>query len=102
MAPAPWKFFWDTLVPLSATTCAALFVIQFIYGWNQYLWPLLITSKDNMQTIVIGIKKMIVTQDALTEWQLAMATAVLAMLPPVAVVMLMQRWFVKGLVDTEK
>jgi sn-glycerol 3-phosphate transport system permease protein len=77
-------------------------VIQFIYGWNQYLWPLLITSKDNMQTIVIGIKKMIVTQDALTEWQLAMATAVLAMLPPVAVVVLMQRWFVKGLVDTEK
>jgi sn-glycerol 3-phosphate transport system permease protein len=97
-----WKFFKDTLVPLSATTCAALFVIQFIYGWNQYLWPLLITSKDNMQTIVIGIKKMIVTQDALTEWQLAMATAVLAMLPPVAVVILMQRWFVKGLVDTEK
>ncbi len=97
-----WKFFKDTLVPLSATTSAALFVIQFIYGWNQYLWPLLITSKDNMQTIVIGIKKMIVTQDALTEWQLAMATAVLAMLPPVAVVLLMQRWFVKGLVDTEK
>jgi sn-glycerol 3-phosphate transport system permease protein len=97
-----WKFFKDTLVPLSATTCAALFVIQFIYGWNQYLWPLLITSKDSMQTIVIGIKKMIVTQDALTEWQLAMATAVLAMLPPVAVVVLMQRWFVKGLVDTEK
>ena len=89
-------------MPLSATTCAALFVIQFIYGWNQYLWPLLITSKDNMQTIVIGIKKMIVTQDALTEWQLAMATAVLAMLPPVAVVILMQRWFVKGLVETEK
>jgi sn-glycerol 3-phosphate transport system permease protein len=98
----PWKFFWDTLVPLSATTCAALFVIQFIYGWNQYLWPLLITSKDSMQTIVIGIKKMIVTQDALTEWQLAMATAVLAMIPPVVVVVLMQRWFVKGLVDTEK
>jgi sn-glycerol 3-phosphate transport system permease protein len=98
----PFKFFKDTLVPLSATTCAALFVIQFIYGWNQYLWPLLITTKDNMQTIVIGIKKMIVTQDALTEWQLAMATAVLAMLPPVIVVILMQRWFVKGLVDTEK
>jgi sn-glycerol 3-phosphate transport system permease protein len=98
----PFRFFKDTLVPLSATTCAALFVIQFIYGWNQYLWPLLITTKDSMQTIVIGIKKMIVTQDALTEWQLAMATAVLAMLPPVAVVILMQRWFVKGLVDTEK
>jgi sn-glycerol 3-phosphate transport system permease protein len=98
----PFRFFKDTLVPLSATTMAALFVIQFIYGWNQYLWPLLITTKDNMQTIVIGIKKMIVTQDALTEWQLAMATAVLAMVPPVAVVILMQRWFVKGLVDTEK
>jgi len=98
----PLKFFKDTLVPLSATTMAALFVIQFIYGWNQYLWPLLITTKDSMQTIVIGIKKMIVTQDALTEWQLAMATAVLAMLPPVVVVMAMQRWFVKGLVETEK
>jgi sn-glycerol 3-phosphate transport system permease protein len=81
---------------------AALFVIQFIYGWNQYLWPLLITTRDNMQTIVIGIKKMIVTQDALTEWQLAMATAVLALLPPVLVVVLMQKLFVKGLVETEK
>jgi sn-glycerol 3-phosphate transport system permease protein len=97
-----FKFFKDTLIPLSATTCAALFVIQFIYGWNQYLWPLLITTKDNMQTIVIGIKKMIVTQDALTEWQLAMATAVLAMLPPVAVVIAMQRLFVRGLIETEK
>jgi sn-glycerol 3-phosphate transport system permease protein len=97
-----FRFFKDTLVPLSLTTMAALFVIQFIYGWNQYLWPLLITTTDSMQTIVIGIKKMIVTQDALTEWQLAMATAVLAMLPPVAVVVLMQRLFVKGLVETEK
>jgi sn-glycerol 3-phosphate transport system permease protein len=87
---------------LSVTTIAALFVIQFIYGWNQYLWPLLITTRDNMQTIVIGIKKMIVTQDALTEWQLAMATAVLALLPPVLVVVLMQKLFVKGLVETEK
>ncbi|WP_342362146.1 sn-glycerol-3-phosphate ABC transporter permease UgpE [Terrarubrum flagellatum] len=98
----PFKFFVDTVLPLSITTIAALFVIQFIYGWNQYLWPLLITTKDNMQTIVIGIKKMIVTQDALTEWQLAMATAVLALLPPVAVVVLMQRLFVRGLVETEK
>jgi sn-glycerol 3-phosphate transport system permease protein len=97
-----WQFFKDTVLPLSLTTMAALFVIQFIYGWNQYLWPLLITTKDSMQTIVIGIKKMIVTQDALTEWQLAMTTAMLAMLPPVAVVVLMQRFFVKGLVDTEK
>ncbi len=98
----PFRFFKDTLVPLSITTIAALFVIQFIYGWNQYLWPLLITTKDSMQTIVIGIKKMITTQDALTEWQIAMTTAVLAMLPPVLVVFLMQRLFVKGLVETEK
>jgi sn-glycerol 3-phosphate transport system permease protein len=97
-----FRFFKDTMLPLSMTTIAALFVIQFIYGWNQYLWPLLITTKDSMQTIVIGIKKMIVTADALTEWQLAMATAMLAMLPPVAVVILMQRLFVKGLVDQEK
>lgn len=98
----PVRFFIDTVLPLSLTTMAALFVIQFIYGWNQYLWPLLITSKDSMQTIVIGIKKMIVTQDALTEWQLAMATAVLAMLPPVLVVIVMQKLFVRGLVETEK
>ena len=98
----PMQFFRDTLLPLSITSIAALFVIQFIYGWNQYLWPLLITTRDSMQTIVIGIKKMIVTQDALTEWQIAMATAVLAMLPPVLVVILMQRLFVKGLVETEK
>ncbi len=98
----PFRFFKDTLLPLSVTTMAALFVIQFIYGWNQYLWPLLITTKDSMQTIVIGIKKMITTQDALTEWNIAMTTAVLAMLPPVLVVILMQRLFVKGLVETEK
>jgi sn-glycerol 3-phosphate transport system permease protein len=98
----PLRFFKDTVLPLSRTNIAALFVILFIYGWNQYLWPLLITTRDDRQTIVIGIKKMIVTQDALTEWQLAMATAVLAMLPPVAVVVLMQRLFVKGLVETEK
>jgi sn-glycerol 3-phosphate transport system permease protein len=98
----PFRFFRDTLLPLSRTNIAALFVILFIYGWNQYLWPLLITTRDDMQTIVIGIKKMIVTADALTEWNVVMATAMLAMLPPVAVVVLMQRWFVKGLVETEK
>jgi sn-glycerol 3-phosphate transport system permease protein len=97
-----FRFFKDTVLPLSLTTIAALFVIQFIYGWNQYLWPLLITTKDSMQTIVIGIKKMIVTADALTEWQIAMTTAMLAMVPPVAVVILMQKLFVKGLVDQEK
>jgi sn-glycerol 3-phosphate transport system permease protein len=98
----PFRFFFDTLLPLSRTNMAALFVILFILGWNQYLWPLLITTRDDMQTIVIGIKKMIVTSDALTEWQLVMATAMLAMLPPVAVVIGMQRLFVRGLVETEK
>jgi sn-glycerol 3-phosphate transport system permease protein len=98
----PVRFFFDTLLPLSRTTMAALFVILFIYGWNQYLWPLLITTRDDMQTIVIGIKKMIVTADAITEWPIVMATAMLAMLPPVAVVILMQRLFVRGLVETEK
>jgi len=98
----PIRFFFDTLLPLSVTNIAALFVILFIYGWNQYLWPLLITTRDDMQTIVIGIKKIIDVHDALTEWSVAMATAVLAMLPPVAVVVLMQRLFVKGLIETEK
>ena len=98
----PVRFFFDTLLPLSITNIAALFVILFIYGWNQYLWPLLITTRDDMQTIVIGIKKIIDVKDALTEWSVAMATAVLAMLPPVAIVVLMQRLFVKGLIETEK
>jgi len=98
----PMRFFWDVLLPLSKTTMAALFVIQFIYGWNQYLWPLLITTDESMYTTVIGIKRMIVGGDAANEWNLIMATAILAMLPPALVVMLMQRWFVKGLVETEK
>ena len=98
----PLRFFWDTLLPLSRTNIAALFVILFIYGWNQFLWPLLITTRDDMQTVVIGIRKMITTQDALTEWPIVMATAVLAMLPPVAVVVVMQKLFVRGLVETEK
>jgi sn-glycerol 3-phosphate transport system permease protein len=98
----PVRFFKDTVLPLSRTNIAALFVILFIYGWNQYLWPLLITTRDDRQTIVIGIKKMIVTSDALTEWQIVMATAMLAMLPPVFVVIAMQRLFVRGLVETEK
>jgi sn-glycerol 3-phosphate transport system permease protein len=98
----PLKFFKDTLLPLSITPVAAMFVIQFIYGWNQYLWPLLITTRDDMQTIVIGIQKILVVADALTEWQLAMATTILAMLPPVIIVVAMQRLFVRGLVETEK
>jgi len=98
----PMRFFWDVVVPLSKTSMAALFVIQFIYGWNQYLWPLLVTTDENMYTVVIGIKRMIVGGDALTEWNLVMATAMLALLPPALVVILMQKWFVKGLTDTEK
>ena len=98
----PMRFFWDVLLPLSKTTMAALFVIQFIYGWNQYLWPLLITTDESMYTTVIGIKRMIVGSDAANEWNLIMATAILAMLPPALVVLLTQKWFVKGLVETEK
>jgi len=98
----PFRFFKDTLLPLSRTNMAALFVILCIYGWNQYLWPLLITTRDDMQTIQVGIRKMIVTSDALTEWPIVMATAILAMLPPVFVVIVMQKLFVRGLVETEK
>jgi sn-glycerol 3-phosphate transport system permease protein len=98
----PMRFFWDVVLPLSKTSVAALFVIQFIYGWNQYLWPLLITTDESMYTTVIGIKRMIVGSDAANEWNLIMATAILAMLPPALVVLVMQRWFVKGLVETEK
>jgi sn-glycerol 3-phosphate transport system permease protein len=98
----PMRFFWDVVIPLSKTSMAALFVIQFIYGWNQYLWPLIVTTDESMYTVVIGIKRMIVGGDALTEWNLVMATAILALLPPALVVILMQKWFVKGLVETEK
>lgn len=98
----PMRFFWDILLPLSKTSIAALFVIQFIYGWNQYLWPLLATTSEDMYPVVIGIKRMIAGGDAANEWNIVMATALLAMLPPALVVMLMQKWFVKGLVDTEK
>ncbi|HXE48608.1 MAG TPA: sn-glycerol-3-phosphate ABC transporter permease UgpE [Ramlibacter sp.] len=98
----PMRFFKDVLLPLSKTSMAALFVIQFIYGWNQYLWPLLVTTHEDMYPVVIGIKRMISGGDAQTEWGAVMATAMLAMLPPAVVVMLMQKWFVKGLVDTEK
>jgi sn-glycerol 3-phosphate transport system permease protein len=98
----PMRFFWDILLPLSKTSIAALFVIQFIYGWNQYLWPLLATTSEDMYPVVIGIKRMIAGGDAGNEWNVVMATALLAMLPPALVVVLMQKWFVKGLVDTEK
>ncbi len=98
----PMRFFMDILLPLSRTNIAALFVILFIYGWNQYLWPLLITTDQNMLTIVIGINRMLAVGDDQAEWHIIMATTMLAMLPPAVVVMLMQRQFVKGLVETEK
>src|SRR6187455_2679373 len=99
----PMRFFWDVVVPMSKTSVAALFVIQFIYGWNQYLWPLIATTREDYYTVVIGIKRMIAGGgEASVEWHLVMATAMLAMLPPAVVVLFMQRWFVKGLVDTEK
>lgn len=98
----PWRFFKDILLPLSKTNLAALFVIMFIYGWTQYLWPLLITTTNDMNTIVIALRRMISFADAETQWHIVMVTAILAMLPPVAVVVLMQRWFVRGLVETEK
>jgi len=99
----PMRFFKDVLLPLSATSTAALFVIQFIYGWNQYLWPLLVTTEERMYPVVLGIKQMIPSGgDAQVEWNVVLATAILAMVPPALVVTLMQKWFVKGLVDTEK
>ena len=98
----PMRFFFDVVLPLSKTSIAALFVIQFIYGWNQYLWPLLVTTDESMYTVVIGIKRMIAGGEASNEWNLIMATAMLALLPPALVVVLMQKWFVKGLVETEK
>ena len=98
----PLRFFKDVLIPLSSTSIAALFVIQFIYGWNQYLWPLLVTTSEDMYPVVMGIKRMISGGDAANEWNIVMATAILAMIPPAMVVLLMQKWFIKGLVDTEK
>ena len=98
----PWRFFKDILVPLSITNIAAMFVIMFIYGWNQYLWPLLVTTDDRYYTIVMGIQRMVTGADSEPLWHLVMATVVLAALPPVLVILFMQRLFVKGLTETEK
>jgi sn-glycerol 3-phosphate transport system permease protein len=98
----PFRFFFDILLPLSRTNIAALFVILFIYGWNQYLWPLLVTTDESMTTIVVGMQQMLYVQDNIPEWHLTMATAILAMILPLTVIILMQRQFVKGLVETEK
>jgi sn-glycerol 3-phosphate transport system permease protein len=98
----PIKFFFDILLPLSRTNIAALFVILFIYGWNQYLWPLLVTTEESYYTIVMAIQRMVAVPDSEPLWHLIMATSVLAMLPPVIVVVVMQGLFVKGLTETEK
>ena len=98
----PMQFFRSILVPMTRTPIAAMFVIQFIYGWNQYLWPLLITTKQNYYTLLIGINRMLTGADVEIEWQLVMATTLLAMLPPVLVVIAMQKQFVAGMTETEK
>lgn len=98
----PLRFFWNVLLPLSKTPIAALFVIQFIYGWNQYLWPLIVTTKQSYTTIVMGMSRLIDVVDVAPTWNLLMATALLAMIPPVVVVLAMQRWLVKGLIEPEK
>jgi sn-glycerol 3-phosphate transport system permease protein len=98
----PMRFFWDILLPMSRTNIAALFVILFIYGWNQYLWPLLITTDPSMNTIVMGIKQMFPSGDDTADWPVIMATSILAMIPPVIVVISMQKLFIRGLVDSEK
>jgi sn-glycerol 3-phosphate transport system permease protein len=97
----PLRFLWDIVIPVSGANIAALFVILFIYGWNQYLWPLLVATNPNLDTIVIGIVKMIAVETQ-TDWSAVMATAMLALLPPVVVVVVMQRWFVSGLTEGEK
>jgi sn-glycerol 3-phosphate transport system permease protein len=99
---SPMRFFWDILLPMSRTSIAALFVIQFIYGWNQYLWPLLITTRESFYTVVMTVSRQANVIDAVPSWNLLMAMAMLAMLPPVLVVVFMQRQFVRGLVETEK
>ena len=99
---SPMRFFWDILLPMSRTTIAALFVIQFIYGWNQYLWPLLVTTKTSFYTVVMTVSRQASVVDTVPDWNLLMAMALLAMLPPVLVVVFMQRQFVRGLVETEK
>ena len=98
----PMRFFWDILLPLSRTNIAALFVILFIYGWNQYLWPLLITTDPSMTTIVMSIKQMLEAAEQSPQWNIIMMTALLAMLPPILVVIAMQKLFVQGLTETDK
>jgi sn-glycerol 3-phosphate transport system permease protein len=99
----PLRFLWSFLLPLSWANIAALFVVLFIYGWNEYFWPLLITNTEEMRTVVIGLERLIPRSGTeLPTWNFIMAGAMMALLPPVAVIILMQRWFVKGLIESEK
>lgn len=98
----PIRFFFDILLPMSRTSIAALFVILFIYGWNQYLWPLLITTDEGYYTVLIGIKRMLDVGEGQAEWHIIMASTMLSMIPPVLVVIFMQRQFVRGMTETEK
>lgn len=98
----PMQFFWKIVFPLSKTNIAALFVIVFVNGWNQYLWPLLVTTEPSMNTVIVGVQQLIPKADQAPQWNVAMAGAMIAMIPPILVVLLMQRWFVKGLIENEK
>jgi sn-glycerol 3-phosphate transport system permease protein len=98
----PMRFLWSILLPNSGANIAALFVVMFIYGWNQYLWPLMATNSDSMRVVVVGIASTVPTGTQLPEWNLVMAAAMMALIPPVLVVIFLQRWFVHGLLETEK
>ncbi len=98
----PMQFFIDILIPISRTNIAALFLIMFIYGWNQYLWPLLMTTDPSMNTIIMGEEQMIGGQDDVTPWPVVMAASMMAMLPPIIVVISMQKLFIRGLTDSYK
>ena len=96
------RFFKDVLLPLSIPTVAALFVIQFIYGWNQYLWPLLMATREEMFPVSVGLRQMMGSGDAAVDWNIVMATMILMLIPPMIVILAMQKWLVKGLIDSEK
>ena len=98
----PMRFFVDILIPISRTNIAALFIIMFIYGWNQFLWPLLMTTDPSMNTVIMGVEQMIGGQDDVTPWPVVMAASIMAMLPPIIVVISMQKLFIRGLTDREK
>ena len=94
----PWRFFVDMLIPLSMSQIAALFFVLFVYGWNQYLWPLVSTTDASMSTIVMGIRALSGVADQVPQWHYIMCVALIALLPPCLVVLVMQHGFEKGLV----